>query len=375
MQAAQQKLIQTQQQQIQELNDNFKKLHATLENGKLPDVVVQNPNMNSSSFAGDLKPCQAVTVLRSGKEVSKPDPPAQAEENQEEENQEEVEHEPVQEEEVSKEQEKVKEGKSNNSARYEVPAPFPQRLLPPSKERYQSEIREIFKQVKINIPLLDAINQVPAYAKFLKELCTVKRKLNVKKKAFLTEQVSSIVNTPNKLKDPGSPIIPVTIGTKRIGNALLDLGSSVNILPYTMYLKLGLGELKETSVILQLVDRSITKPRGCIEDVLVQVDTFYYPVDFIVLDINGPQTSSSTPIILGRPFLATSNAIINCRSGQLRIEFGNMTLDLNIFDACKLPTGIENHEEVCCIDTLVEETFCSEFEDVSHFVDFERQSK
>ena len=83
------------------------------------------------------------------------------------------------------------------------------------------------------------------------------KKVECEKKVFLTEQVSSIMNTPNKLKDPGSPIIPVTIRTKRIGNALLDLGSSVNILPYTMYLKLGLGELKETSVILQLADRSI----------------------------------------------------------------------------------------------------------------------
>ena len=84
-----------------------------------------------------------------------------------------------------------------------------------------------------------------------------------------------------------------------------------------------------------------------------------------------PQTSSSTPIILGRPFLTTSNAIINCRSGQLRIEFGNMTLDLNIFNACKLPNGIDEHEEVCCIGTLVEETFCSEFDEASYFVDFE----
>ena len=80
--------------------------------GKLPAIVVQNPNTNSSSFAGDVKPCQAVTVLRSGKEVPKPDPPAQVEETQEEENQEDVEHEPVQEEEVSKEQEKVEERKS-----------------------------------------------------------------------------------------------------------------------------------------------------------------------------------------------------------------------------------------------------------------------
>ena len=156
--------------------------------------------------------------------------------------------------------------------------------------------------------------------------------------------MSSIVqrNIAPKRNDPGSPTIPVTIGNHRIGSALLDLGSSVNILPYTVYLKLGLGELKETSVVLQLADRSITVPRGCVEDVLVQVHNFYYPVDFIVLDINGPVSKNPAPIILGRPFLSTSNAIINCRSGQLKVEFGNMTLDLIFFRACKMPAELEN---------------------------------
>jgi len=114
------------------------------------------------------------------------------------------------------------------------------------------DILEVFKQVKINIPLLDAIKQIPSYAKFLKDLCTIKRKLNVQKKAFLTEQVSAIIqhNTPPKYKDPGCPTISCIIGNFWIEQALLDLGASVNLLPYSVYEQLGLGELKPTTITL-----------------------------------------------------------------------------------------------------------------------------
>ena len=87
-----------------------------------------------------------------------------------------------------------------------------------------------------------------------------------------------------KYKDPGSPTISVMIGGKVVEKALLDLGASVNLLPYSVYKQLGLGELKPTSITLPLADRSVKIPRGIIEDVLVQVDNFYYPVDFVVLD-------------------------------------------------------------------------------------------
>ncbi|RVW12298.1 hypothetical protein CK203_104218 [Vitis vinifera] len=109
--------------------------------------------------------------------------------------------------------------------------------------------------------------------------------LNVNKKAFLTEQVSAIIQckSPLKYKDPGCPTISVMIGGKVVEKALLDLGASVN-LPYSVYKQLGLGELKPTSITLSLADRSVKIPRGIIEDVLVQVDNFYYPVDFVVLD-------------------------------------------------------------------------------------------
>ena len=226
-----------------------------------------------------------------------------------------------------------------------VPAPFPQRLVPLHKDKHQPEILEIFKQVRINIPLLDAIQQILTYAKFLKDLCTVKRKLNVQKKAFLTEQVSAIIqsNTPPKYKDPGSPTIACVIGSSKIGQALLDLGSSVNLLPYNVYEQLGLEELKPTPIILQLADMSIKMPRGVVEDVLVQVDKFFYPVDFVVLDVHlTPKSSFQAPVILGRHFLATSNALINCKSGVLKLSFGNMTLELNIFNICRQPQDLED---------------------------------
>ncbi|RVW29295.1 hypothetical protein CK203_103588 [Vitis vinifera] len=171
-------------------------------------------------------------------------------------------------------------------------------------------------------------------AEILEDLCTIKRGLTVNKKAFLTEQVSAILQckSPLKYKDPGSPTISVMIGGKVVEKALLDLGASVNLLPYSVYKQLGLGELKPTAITLSLADRSVKIPRGVIEDVLVQVDNFYYPVDFIVLDTDPTvKEANLVPIILGRPFLATSNAIINCRNGLMQLTFGNMTLDLNIF--------------------------------------------
>jgi hypothetical protein len=225
---------------------------------------------------------------------------------------------------------------------YEPKAPFPERLKAPSHFGRQGEkiqdMMETFKQVKINIPLLDAINQIPAYAKFLKDLCTQKRKnqKHIPKKVILTEQVSSLIqhNTPPKFKEPGAPTILCIIGNTEIERALLDLGAGVNLLPYSVYQQLGLVELKPTSTVLQLVDRSIKKPQGIEEDVIIKVDKFYYLVDFIVLDTEPvPYPKKQFPVILGRPFLTTANACINCRTGVMKIFFGNMKIWLNIFNA------------------------------------------
>ncbi|KAF5470838.1 hypothetical protein F2P56_011326 [Juglans regia] len=185
---------------------------------------------------------------------------------------------------------------------YQPVVPYPQRLAASQKNKYHTEIQEIFKQVKINIPLLDAIQQVPSYANFLKDLCTVKRKLNVKKKAFLTEQVNALIlsETPQKFGNPYSPHIFIMI---------------------------------------------VKVPRGIVENVLVQVEKFYYPVDFVVLDMQQPATTIyQAPVILGCPFLPTSNALINCRSGVLKLTFGNMTLEMNVFNTCKMHGDCDESE-------------------------------
>ena len=124
-------------------------------------------------------------------------------------------------------------------------APYPHRLRAPKKVNNHFEIYELFKQVKLNIPLLDAIKQISSYAKFLKYLCTVKRKLGVNKEAFMIEQSTSLIrnNFPPKYKDPGSPTISKVVGNSKLGRALVDLGASVNLLPYSVYVDLGLGEL------------------------------------------------------------------------------------------------------------------------------------
>ena len=110
--------------------------------------------------------------------------------------------------------------------------------------------------------------------------------MNVKKKVFLAEQVSVILQNNNalKYKDPGCPTISCFIGEHKIKRALLDLRASVNLLPYSIFQSLNLGELKPIFVTLLLAYRSVKMPRGIIDDVLVQVDKLVYPIYFVVLD-------------------------------------------------------------------------------------------
>ena len=113
---------------------------------------------------------------------------------------------------------------------------------------------------------------------------------------------------------------------------------------------------------LQLADRSVKVPQEIMEDVLVQIDKFYFPMDFIVLDTQphqGPQPPM--PVILGKPFLATSNAIINCKNGILKFSFGNITLKTNIFRVSKQPDMENETEKADLIQTLSEEYIKCEF--------------
>ena len=268
-------------QAINEIKNTLSALTASLqtqEKGKFPAQPQPNPASQchvSTSSENQPETVNSITTLRSGKVIDKTIHSKEQERStfSEPENN-------------GKDDGKHDEPEPIMNDKLSFPAPFPQRLEPIKNLNKNSEIFEVLRQVKVNIPLLDAINQIPSYAKFLKDLCTVKRKLNVQKKAFLTESVSSIIqqNTPLKYKDSGCPTITCVIGNTKVERVLLDLGVSVNLLPFSVYKQLGLGELKPTTATLQLADRSIKVPRGVVEDVLVQIDKFYYPVDFIVLD-------------------------------------------------------------------------------------------
>jgi hypothetical protein len=192
---------------------------------------------------------------------------------------------------------------------------------------------------------------VSSYAKFLKDLITVKQKTNFLKKVCLTEQVSSILQCrlPIKYKDPGCPTISCTIGVSHIEKALLDLGASVNLLPYSIYLQLRLGELKPTSMTLQLAGRSVKIPQGIVDDVLIKNNKFHFPMDFIVLDTEQVQNVGvQIPVILGRPFLAMA-------MGVMKISFGNMTVELNIFDISEKPRECDEIGSACLIEEIIEE--------------------
>ncbi|PKA54930.1 hypothetical protein AXF42_Ash000766 [Apostasia shenzhenica] len=153
---------------------------------------------------------------------------------------------------------------------------------------------------------------MPPYAKYLKNFVLLREQLMFPKKTFLASNVSSILSHQIliKYKDPGCPTISIVICDKTIQKALLDLGTSVNLLPFWLYEQLSLGKLKSTIITLQLADKSIRIPKEVIEDVLIKVGEFIFPVDFIVIEIEvETDQRSQIPVILERPFLATSNAL------------------------------------------------------------------
>ncbi|XP_071939793.1 uncharacterized protein [Coffea arabica] len=128
---------------------------------------------------------------------------------------------------------------------------------------------------------------IPSYAKFLKEIMTKKRRLVDSETIALTEECSAIIQNklPPKLKDPGSFTVPCTIGNVEFSKALCDLGMSVSLIPLTVARQLGLKELKRTNISLQLADKSIRHPMGILENMLIKVQKFIIPVDFVVLDM------------------------------------------------------------------------------------------
>src|SRR5436190_4430344 len=223
----------------------------------------------------------------------------------------------------------------------ETQVPFPNRLKKQTEDKQYSKFLNMFRSLHINISFADMLEHMPKYAKFLKELVSKKKKLGEHETVMLMEESSALLKNklPPKLRDPGNFSIPCTIGNIKFNNALCDLGASVNILPYSLFKKLNIGKVKPTKMTLQLADRSIIHPRRIVEDVLIKVDKFIYPVDLVVLDM---AEDRSIPLILGRAFLKTARAIIDVDEGKIILRAGDESIEFHLANKIQYPPDVEN---------------------------------
>ncbi|KAM2933093.1 hypothetical protein FF1_041090 [Malus domestica] len=333
------------------------------EQGKLPSSTIANPK-------GGFESAKAI-MLRSGKQVGTAPPPSKSAPNK-------VEEVIIEEEEqgLAKARKKVplpqvsmapkpsnlpNKGTtvSNSIPTNDFPlnVPFPSRFKQTKKEEAEKDILETFRKVQVNIPLLDAIKQVPRYAKFLKELCTTKKRISNKEVVQVSENVSAVLQRklPPKCKDPGSFTIPCVIGNTKFEHAMLDLGASINVMPYSIYASMNLGELKNDGVIIQLADRSNAYPKGVLEDVLVQVDNLIFPADFYVLEMEDSLNVTPLPILLGRPFMKTARTKIDVFKGTLTMEFDGEIINFNISEAMKFPKDDHSCFSIDILDELAQD--------------------
>ncbi|XP_016195758.1 uncharacterized protein LOC107636784 [Arachis ipaensis] len=200
---------------------------------------------------------------------------------------------------------------------------------------------------------------MPLYAKFMKEMLSNKRNWKEVEIEVLTKKCSAIIqrNPPEKQQDPGSFVIPCTIGNTLIRKTLCDLGASINVMPLSLMKKLQIDEVKPTRICLQLANRSIKFSFGVLEDLLVKVGSFIFPADFVILDMEEDKNAS---IILGRPFLAIGRALIDVHKCEVTMRANEEEIGLNVLEALQYPDDSEGCMRIDIIEPLVEELFEAE---------------
>ncbi|XP_070015902.1 uncharacterized protein [Nicotiana sylvestris] len=169
----------------------------------------------------------------------------------------------------------------------------------------------------------------------------------------LTQTCSAVVTRPiaEKLSDPGSFTIPCTIGNFAFAKTLCDLGASINLMPLSIYKRLGIGRARPTSMLLQLDDRTVKRPFGILDDVLIQVGKFVFPADFVILDC---KVDKEIPIILGRPFLSTGRALIDCETRELKMRLNDEEITFNVQKSMRRPSEFANCSLIDVVDVIVE---------------------
>ncbi|GJX24529.1 reverse transcriptase domain-containing protein [Tanacetum coccineum] len=213
----------------------------------------------------------------------------------------------------------------------------------------------IFRNLHFELSFADALIHMPKFAPMFKKMLNNKDKLIELTKTPLNENCSAVVlkKLPEKLGDPGRFLIPCDFSEFDSYLALADLGASINLMPLSIWKKLQLSGLTETKMVLELADRTISKPTGVAENVFVKVGKFYFPADFVVLDfIADPRV----PLILGRPFLRTAHALIDVYEGEITLRNDDQSLTLKCGDAPSISyNNLESLKKVDLIDVTCEE--------------------
>ncbi|XP_069147088.1 uncharacterized protein [Solanum lycopersicum] len=178
------------------------------------------------------------------------------------------------------------------------PPPFPQRLMKKTEDGKYQHFITILKQLSINAPLIEDLEQMLGYAKFMKDMVT--KKTSVSFEDDYQMQHCSVIATRSlvqKKEDMGALTIPCTIGLLHFAKVLCNLGKSINLIPLSIYKKLGLADPNPTVMRLLKADRTMKRPIGILHDVLVKVESFIFPADFVILDC---ELDFEVPIILKR---------------------------------------------------------------------------
>ncbi|GJR72070.1 reverse transcriptase domain-containing protein, partial [Tanacetum coccineum] len=237
--------------------------------------------------------------------------------------------------------------------------PYPSRLnkqkIREKDDILASKFMEIFRNLHFELSFADALIHMPKFAPMFKKMLNNKDKLIELTKTPLNENCSAVVlkKLPEKLGDPGRFLIPCDFSEFDNCLALADLGASINLMPLSIWKKLGLPGLNDTKMVLELADRTISKPTGVAENVFVKVGKFYFPADFVVLDfIADPRV----PLILGRPFLRTAHALIDVYEGEIILRNDDQSLTLKCGDTPSISyNNFESLKKVDLIDVTCEE--------------------
>nr|GEY28511.1 reverse transcriptase domain-containing protein [Tanacetum cinerariifolium] len=210
-----------------------------------------------------------------------------------------------------------------------------------------AKFMEIFRDLHFELSFADALVHMPKFAPMFKKLLNNKNKLIELTKTPLNENCSAVVlkKLLEKLGDPGRFLIPCDFLEFNNCLALADLGASINPMPLSIWKKLKLPMLNDTKIVLELADRTISKPTGVAENVFVKVGKFYFPTDFVVLYfIADPRI----PLILGRPFLCTAHAIINVYEREIILRQDQQSLTIQCGDIL----SIKKFEQINKIDFI-----------------------